>query len=228
MHIKITENGPYLVFGGIPIREMVITPEGRHYVLREGRALPQAEEYALCRCGSSRNAPFCDGSHSSAAFDGTETASREPYSRRVADVTFGSTMNLRDDNRCAFARFCHTDRGDVWSLTEKDSDSKNREAAIGAATACPAGRLMMVDKDMNPLEEEFAPEIIIMQDPEKNVSSGIFVKGPVVIEAADGTVYEVRNRVMLCRCGNSENKPFCNASHVPAGFHDGHLKRRPE
>jgi CDGSH-type Zn-finger protein len=224
MRIKITEDGPYLVSGGIPIREMIITPEGHHYVLKEGRKLPQAEEYALCRCGHTKNAPFCDGAHVPAEFDGTETASREPYAKRVADVTTGSTMHLLDDNRCAFARFCHTERGDVWNLTMKDSDSQNREAAIRAAGECPAGRLVMVDKEMTPLEEEFEPEIIIMQDPEKHASSGIYVRGPITVEAADGTEYEVRNRVMLCRCGHSANKPFCNANHVPARFNDGHLK----
>jgi CDGSH-type Zn-finger protein len=222
MRIKITKDGPYLVSGGIPISEKIITPEGHHYILKEGRPLPQAESYALCRCGQSRNAPFCDGSHRDAEFDGTETASREPYAKRVSDVVTGSTMYLLDDRRCAFARFCHAERGDVWTLTSQDDDPENRAAAITAAEECPAGRLMMVDKDMNPLEEEFDPEIIIMQDPQKRCSSGIFVKGPVEIEAADGTVYEVRNRVMLCRCGHSENKPFCNANHVGAGFKDGH------
>jgi CDGSH-type Zn-finger protein len=225
MRIKIVENGPYLVFGGIPLKEMVITREGHHYTLREGRKLPQAEEYHLCRCGTSRNAPFCDGSHAHADFDGTETASREPYSERITDITSGATMHLLDDNRCAFARFCHTDRGDVWNLTVKDTDSKNREAAINAAKSCPAGRLVMVDKEGNPLEETFEPEIIILQDPERNCGAGIYVKGPVTIESADGTTYEVRNRVALCRCGMSENKPFCNANHVGGVFNDGHLKR---
>ncbi|MDR1735497.1 MAG: CDGSH iron-sulfur domain-containing protein [Oscillospiraceae bacterium] len=224
MRVKITKNGPYLVSGGIPIREMVITPQGHHYTLSEGRTLPQAETYALCRCGNSKNAPFCDGAHVPAAFDGTETASRKPYAQRVSDITTGTSMYLLDDHRCAFARFCHTARGDVWSLTEKDSNSQNREAAIKAAGECPAGRLVMTDKDMNPLEEESKPEIIIMQDPEKGVSSGIFVKGPITVEAADGTEYEVRNRVMLCRCGESENKPFCNANHVGAEFDDGYIR----
>jgi CDGSH-type Zn-finger protein len=223
LRIKITENGPYLVSGGIPIKEMVITRVGHHYELREGRELPQSAEYALCRCGQSHSAPFCDGVHMHTNFYGKETASREPYYKRVSDITSGKTMHLLDDNRCAFARFCHTERGDIWNLTAKDSDPLNREAAIRAARECPAGRLVAADKDMNPLEEEFDPEIIIMQDPEKNASSGIYVKGPITIEAADGTEYEIRNRVMLCRCGKSENKPFCNANHVPFGFNDGHL-----
>jgi len=31
---------------------------------------------------------------------------------------------------------------------------------------------------------------------------------------ADGRAYEVRNRVSLCRCGKSKNKPFCDGSHL--------------
>ncbi|HEY0196583.1 MAG TPA: CDGSH iron-sulfur domain-containing protein, partial [Methanobacterium sp.] len=40
-------------------------------------------------------------------------------------------------------------------------------------------------------------------------------------ESADGYVYEVRNRVTLCRCGQSENKPFCDGTHMEIGFNDG-------
>ena len=37
---------------------------------------------------------------------------------------------------------------------------------------------------------------------------------------ADGSAYEIRNRVALCRCGASGNKPFCDGSHVSSGFND--------
>ena len=225
MRIKIVKDGPYLVSGGIPIEEMIITPDGHHYTFKKGRALPQTEEYALCRCGSSRNAPFCDGSHERARFVGSETASRERYVDRLTDIVTGSTMDLLDDGRCAFARFCHTERGDIWNATANDGDKATREAAIKAAHECPAGRLVMIDKEGNILEEASEPKIIIIQDPEKGSSAGIFVKGPVVVEAADGTEYEVRNRVALCRCGKSHNKPFCDANHVSIGYDDRHLSR---
>ena len=35
------------------------------------------------------------------------------------------------------------------------------------------------------------------------------------------TVYEVRNRQTICRCGKSENKPFCDGTHTEVGFNDG-------
>jgi len=220
MRIKIIPSGPYHVTGNIPIREMIITPKGHHNELVEGRALPQSAEYFLCRCRHSKNAPFCDGAHKQAHFDGKETASKAPYKDRIEDTTEGETMTLLDDNRCAYARFCHRDGGSVWELTEQDSDPQKRSEALIAARECPAGRLVQISKTGEALEEENNPEIIIAQDPAQGTSAGIFVRGPIVIESADGTEYEVRNRVALCRCGQSKNKPFCDASHINAGYKD--------
>ena len=58
--------------------EKIIEPVGLHYVYQDGRALPQAETYALCRCGRSKKAPFCDGTHAQTGFTGAETASTVP------------------------------------------------------------------------------------------------------------------------------------------------------
>ena len=77
-----------------------------------------------------------------------------------------------------------------------------------------------VEKDGTVHEPVYSPGIEILQDPEERVSCGIFVKGGIPIEAADGSLYEVRNRVVLCRCGFSGNKPFCDSRHVPEGYRD--------
>ena len=220
MRIKILENGPYIVTGNIPLKEMIITPKGHHYEFVEGRKLPQSEEYHLCRCGRSSNAPFCDGSHVHSGFNGHETASKKPYLERLVDVQQGHTMQLADDGRCAFARFCHRDGGSIWELTDEDQRPVNHDEALKAAHDCVAGRLTMYDLEGNVLEETFEPEIIILQDPERHASAGIFVKGPIIIEGADGVEYEVRNRVALCRCGASQNKPFCDASHINVRYRD--------
>jgi CDGSH-type Zn-finger protein len=39
------------------------------------------------------------------------------------------------------------------------------------------------------------------------------VRGGIPIESANGKTYAVRNRVTLCRCGQSANKPLCDGSH---------------
>jgi CDGSH-type Zn-finger protein/truncated hemoglobin YjbI len=54
--IDVTRDGPYRVTGGIPLRD----GDGRDVPRAEGSS---REHYALCRCGQSRNKPFCSGMH---------------------------------------------------------------------------------------------------------------------------------------------------------------------
>lgn len=217
--IKIIKDGPYIVTGNIPLSEKIIVANGRRKEFKEGQALPQAEEYALCRCGKSKKPPFCDGSHEKFNFDGTETASKAKYEDR-AEIMRGPGLSLLDDNRCAYARFCHREEGNVWELIEGSDNPQYRKEAIIAASDCPAGRLVAVEKDGQVIEPKYEPAIVIIQDPEEGASGPIFVKGNIPIESADGETYEIRNRVTLCRCGASSNKPFCDARHVSIRYKD--------
>jgi Uncharacterized conserved protein len=217
--IKIVKCGPYIVSGGVPLSEKIIVPKGHHYEFQQGREFPLQEEYALCRCGRSNNAPFCDGSHEKAGFVGAETASRAAYCDR-ATVQHGPDLDLLDDNRCAYARFCHREEGNVWALTSKSDDPELKREAIQAASDCPSGRLVALDEEGNPIEHEFEPSIELLQDPQEGASGPLFVKGKIPIESADGTTYELRNRVTLCRCGRSTRIPFCDATHVSVKFSD--------
>jgi CDGSH-type Zn-finger protein len=217
--IKIIKHGPYIISGNVPLYEKIITPKGRGYEYKEGRELPQSEVYSLCRCGKSKDHPFCDGSHGKIGFTGTETASKARYEDR-AELIEGPSVDLLDDNRCAYARFCHRESGNAWQLTELSDNECTRKEAIQAAIECPAGRLSAVDKNGKIIEPEYEPSIEILQDPEKGVSGGIFVKGNIPIESSNGQTYEIRNRVTLCRCGKSRNMPFCDAAHIPNRFND--------
>lgn len=217
--IKIIKNGPYRVTGNVPLSEKIIVPKGEGYEFKEGKNFPATAEYHLCRCGKSKNHPFCDGSHVKAQFKGTETASREKYQDR-AQLFEGPGLDILDDKRCAFGRFCHTEKGMVWDLIKDTDQEECKEMAIKGASECFAGRLTAVDKTGRLIEPEYEPAIEILQDSEKGVSGGLFVKGNIPIEGADGEVYEIRNRVALCRCGESRNKPFCDATHVAIKFID--------
>jgi len=48
------------------------------------------------------------------------------------------------------------------------------------------------------------------------------VTGPVRLVDPEGGVFEVPEgrAIALCRCGQSQTKPFCDASHKAAGFED--------
>lgn len=70
------------------------------------------------------------------------------------------------------------------------------------------------------IEPKYEPAVVLIEDPGKGCSGPLWVRGGVQIVGADGFAYEVRNRVTLCRCGASQNKPFCDGSHASIGFDD--------
>lgn len=167
--IKIVKDGPYIVQGDIPIFEKIIAVKDGNCYWKDGRELPQAETYSLCRCGKSNNAPFCDGSHK--RFDGMELADTDPYDKR-AKLIEGPTIDLKDDRRCAKAGFCHRRDGSTWELLEKSDDPEMRNEFIRAACECPTGRTVAIDKDGTIHEDKLDPSIYIVQDPSNNVSGG--------------------------------------------------------
>ena len=214
--VKITKNGPYLVSADIPLKKLQIEPfEPKHVMDYDTAPHVQNGFYALCRCGKSKNAPFCDGAHVKVHFDGTETADKAPYIERVS-VAEGEHLQVLDDDRCVFARFCHQKHGSVWDLLKED-DVKYKDEIIRGASLCPAGRLTAMDEN-GTYEYTYVPQILVVEDPQEGVSAGLFVQGGITVIGSDGEAYEVRNRVALCRCGNSENKPFCDSLHVSSKY----------
>jgi CDGSH-type Zn-finger protein len=221
--IRVTRNGPYDVSGHVPLTMQVITPnrEGFSWDWKEGRAFDTGAHVQLCRCGHSKTKPFCDDSHVSVGFDGKETATHARYAQQ-AEVIDGATLELRDaEQLCAFARFCDP-AGKIWGLMERTGDPEARALAIREAAHCPGGRLVVRDKETGQdLEPELPPSIGIVEDPALKCSGPLWVRGGIPIESADGRVYDTRNRVALCRCGASSNKPFCDGSHASVKFKDG-------
>jgi len=221
-NVKISTNGPYIVSGSLPLGKAAIgtNAEGESVKYEQGAKYPPQAQYALCRCGRSSTKPFCDGTHSKVAFDGTETASRKPY-REQASVIQGPTMSLTDaESLCAFARFCDPN-GKVWNLVNETEDPDARKNFVRETCDCPSGRLVAWDNATGkPVEPHFEPSIALLEDPAKGCSGPIWLRGGVQVIGADGHRYEVRNRVTLCRCGASQNKPFCDGAHASTGFTD--------
>jgi len=221
MRIRVTEDGPYVVTGGVPLvrAEIVTNEKGESVAWRETARVDAPERYRLCRCGHSEDKPFCDMTHAAEGFDGTETAGHESYAEQAVPID-GPGVRLHDARRlCAEARFC--DRaGGLWNLIERCDDPEALALAKEEATLCPSGRYMLTAEETGLCEPDLEPSIAIVDDPSLGVSGPLWVRGGIPIVDSDGEPYEVRNRVTLCRCGSSENKPFCDGSHIKAGFRD--------
>lgn len=211
--IMVTKDGPYLITGGIPLLRMIIETDryGDPHFWREVKQYPQRESYTLCRCGKSQNKPYCDGTHKLQGFNGTETANNEPYIENVKEY-IGPELKLTDKKElCVHAGFCDRDAG-TWNLTVHSDRPGFKEIAIEEVANCPSGRLVIWDKQGNMIEPEYDPSIVITEYPDGS-SGPLWIRGKVQIESVDGIIYEKRNRVTLCNCGKSINKPFCDCSH---------------
>lgn len=213
--IRIVKNGPYSVSGGVPLSRQILVGdrEGNPVRWQEGEQYPLADTYSLCRCGCSHTKPFCDGTHRKIPFDGTETASRTPYLERAGWIE-GPDIALSDaPGFCSHARFCIRGKG-IWDLVEESADPEARKLAIEMAANCHSGRLVIWNKKTNtPVEPAFERSIGVVEGPKRGMAGPLWVRGGIPVISTDGFAYEVRNRITLCRCGKSGNKPFCDGSH---------------
>ena len=215
--IRILKNGPYLVSGNIPLLKATIKCDNQgipaEWLIGNGPQTP--ETYSLCRCGQSNNKPFCDGNHLKVNFDGTETSDNEPYEKMAKEID-GPTLKLKDaEILCASARFCHRG-GDIWQVIPKSDEPWAKQNAIENASDCPSGRLVVIDKATGKtIEPSLEKSIGLIKDPAIGVDGPLWVRSGIPVYSAEGVAYEVRNRVTLCRCGKSTNKPFCDSSHYP-------------
>src|SRR3972149_6746758 len=145
--ITVSKNGPYLVSGGIPVLKQTILAdsEGTSLEWRKDVEYQRQEKCGLCRCGKSKNKPFCDGTHLKIGFVGTETAGNETFLEKPK-IFDGSVMTLKDvEELCASARFCHR-AGGIWNRIKDCDDPKIKQTKIEEACDCPSGRLVVFDK----------------------------------------------------------------------------------
>jgi CDGSH-type Zn-finger protein len=218
--IKVQPDGPYIVSGGVPlVRRRIVTSEhGESMTWQSTTRLEGRATVALCRCGGSANKPFCDGTHTRNGFDGTETAATSRYDERSKTYE-GTNVVVRDDRSiCEHAGFCGNRLTNVWEMVggAGTDDSVVRSQMMSMIEHCPSGALTYrMTSDGQDVEQELPVEIGVTDD------GPYFVTGGVSVARSDGQAFESRNRMTLCRCGASKNKPLCDGSHKDAGFVDG-------
>jgi CDGSH-type Zn-finger protein len=208
----------------VPLSRLTIetNAQGEAWVWRETERIDAGASYALCRCARSMAPPFCDDTCTATGWDGTETATDAPYEEQ-ARIFPGPSLDLADAvSFCARARFCDA-RGSAWTLVRRD-DSGARHLLQRETANCPSGRLVAMRHVAGgaraAVEPELEPSISLVEVTERGPSGPVWVRGGVAVLAGDGHPYEVRNRVTLCRCGESSNKPFCDGTHARIGFRE--------
>jgi CDGSH-type Zn-finger protein len=215
--IDVVPNGPYLVYGQVPVtrKRAVLSEHQEPLTWQTTDRLRTGDMIALCRCGGSAQKPYCDGTHRKIAFEGTEAAPTGTYDQRVRTYR-GTGVTVRDDRSiCEHAGFCGNRLSNVWKMVEDTSDSVARSQMMSKIERCPSGALTYrVDEDGQDIEPDLALGVGVVND------GPYFVSGGLSVTRADGQPFESRNRMTLCRCGQSANKPLCDGTHKEVGFRD--------
>lgn len=92
-------------------------------------------------------------------------------------------------------------------------DAADADDIAEAIRTCPTGALRYERTDDAPQEMPDVPTTV------QQLRNGpLLVRGDIRVVAADGNVVRPATRLVLCRCGRSQNKPYCDLSHRAAGF----------
>lgn len=169
---------------------------------------------SLCRCGLSKNKPFCDGAHRNAGFSDTRDIEQEViqhYPGRQVTINFNRSI-------CSGAARCVNTLPSVFSSESSEDwispDDDSLENIRAAVERCPSGALSLHDvKEVIGTEATKSPRIDVVQHGPYNVQNIELVERPT---ASHANVL----RYALCRCGLSKNKPYCDYSHAEKGWRD--------
>ncbi|MCZ3389332.1 MAG: CDGSH iron-sulfur domain-containing protein [Actinomycetia bacterium] len=127
----------------------------------------------------------------------------DPGSRSVRTEVFGSGEVTFEDDRglCVHAGFCGNKVTNAWKLAAReDLDGTEATQLVAMAQHCPSGAISIkvTDGDLKPA---LPTEVVLVPD------GPLWATGGVTVERSGGVALEARNRLALCRCGASKNKP---------------------
>jgi CDGSH-type Zn-finger protein len=207
--IACRPNGPYVLTNPA-------APESPANLHRPGgEPLASTPAVFLCRCGGSKNKPFCDGTHKTNGFSDAREADPAKNRRK----TYAGQAITVFDNRaiCAHAGFCTDGLKEVFREEGRpwiDPDAAAVERVIATIEKCPSGALSYAINAIESKRSERPPEVLVSDNGPYDVSGGIELTGVTLGDGAPADHYT------LCRCGASKNKPFCDGSHWKVGFRD--------
>jgi CDGSH-type Zn-finger protein len=220
-------------------------PNGPYYLLNDirpkivgnlqnskGEPLSTVTGVALCRCGASKNKPFCDGTHATIGFlsenKGTEKDGSGEDNKVIKDKRkdyVGKKITVHDNRRiCSHATECVNNLPSVFRLNARpwiDPDGANVEEVINTIRKCPSGALSYsIDGIEHRDQNDRNPLVTVSKDGPYLITGGIELIGGDAnntIQFGDGASKE---HYTLCRCGASKNKPFCDGMHKVINFKD--------
>jgi CDGSH-type Zn-finger protein/uncharacterized Fe-S cluster protein YjdI len=131
------------------------------------------------------------------------------------------------DNRglCAHSGFCTDKLASVFLVGQDrfvDPNGTRMDEIIRAVRACPSGALSYTidgKEARDQVDQDRRPTIEVSKDGPYRITGGIPLKDGQGNDEARNQGAS-REHYSLCRCGHSQNKPFCSGKHWYVNFHD--------
>jgi uncharacterized Fe-S cluster protein YjdI/CDGSH-type Zn-finger protein len=121
-----------------------------------------------------------------------------------------------DPNLCSHAANCLRGLPEVFNLQARpwiQPEHATAEQLAEVILRCPSGALTYRRFDGGP-EEVAEPGVNV-----RPVRNGpLYVRGEIQVLDGEGATHRTATRAALCRCGDSENKPYCDGTHMRTGF----------
>jgi CDGSH-type Zn-finger protein/uncharacterized Fe-S cluster protein YjdI len=132
----------------------------------------------------------------------------------------GNDIDVRWDGQlCIHVGECGRAEGQLFVSGRKPWCDPNVGGTVEEVTEvchrCPTGALTYIRKDGVALEQAPPRNVVVVSN-----DGPLFVTGDLAIDAAKDDQPGLRFRAALCRCGASNNKPFCDNRHREAAFAD--------
>lgn len=201
--ISCAKNGPMIVKG----LEFLFDSDGNQMETKPAMG--------LCRCGASKNKPFCDGTHKDIGF--SDEISPERTEDKVTSYEGKEITIINNPLLCSVAEHCHKELDSVFNEHNNpwiDPDGDTLERIKTLIEQCPSGALSY-SLNGHPQSVSDREAIIII---EKN--GPLRITGSIELKDANWGQGASQEHYTLCRCGASKNKPFCDGSHLSINFDD--------
>jgi uncharacterized Fe-S cluster protein YjdI len=135
------------------------------------------------------------------------------------EYTNGELVVVWKPKKCIHAKVCVHSLPEVYKPSEKPwitPETATISALKSQINECPSGALtyyikneIMEEKEVN---ESSATEILVAKN------GPLKIKGNLQVQLASGEIVTKEGTTGFCRCGVSENKPFCDGSHRKIDF----------
>ena len=131
-----------------------------------------------------------------------------------------------DSTRCIHTARCLNALPQVFDVQRRpwvDIEAADADAVAEAVETCPTGALRYERLDGAPQEEPVRPAVAIPID-----DGPLLLMGDLRVQNPEGETIAEEHRLTLCRCGRTRNQPFCDNSHIMAGFRSREYEARPD